>query len=240
MLIYALLESAVIQRIKHAGQANMLGYNLAQIGSYGGEFDDEAFWTQTRRLPAVWVTVGGESVQAVGRRDQQYQIKGALMVGARSPRGERFARHGTLPAGGQPVQPGQAVGSYQMMDDMRRLIAGQCLGLDEHISPIKTGGVKTLYNTKIGSEGFSVLVLDFACTYTFTAERDEPGSPARPILPGVEGADQAAPPALRWIALSYMLAGSPAPEHCVTDDIVPDELMLAALDDLHTLHYWAT
>jgi len=242
MLIYALLEQAIITRAKHAELAGMLGYKWAHCDSYGGEFDQDVFWGEFRRFPALWVTVGGDDAQRVGSRDVVCTIKGAVMVGARSPRGERMARYGTGMPGTAttPTQPGQAVGTYQMMDDVVRLIDGQSFGLGAVISPVKVGNIRTLYNTKIGTDGISILMAEISTTYTRTAHRDEPGSPARPILPGVEGADQAAAAELRHIAVQYMLGGSAAPEHVLIDDIVPDELMLAALDDLHLLGYWAT
>lgn len=213
MLIYAALEDAIITRLKHAQEAGMLGYKFAHIDSYGGEFDSETFWSSFRRFPAAWVTVGGEDTQAVGRRDKQCKIKGAVMVGARSPRGERFARRGAPST--EPTQPGQTVGTYQMMDDVRRLLAGQRLGLGDAIAPLDIHSVKVLYNTKIGDDGLSILVAEFNTTTTWTDARDEPGSPARPVLPGVAGADQAEPPELRWIALSYLLNGSAQPEHAI-------------------------
>lgn len=210
MLIYALLEQALITRARHAEQAGMLGYKWAHSDSYGGEFDTDAFWLEFRRFPAIWVTVGGDDAQRVGARDTVCTIKGAVMVGARSPRGERLARYGTGTPGmaTTPTQPGQAVGTYQMMDDVVRLIDGQSFGLGALISPVKVGSIKTLYNTKIGADGISILLAEFTTTYTRTAHRDEPGSPARPILPGVEGADQAAADELARIGVRFVLDSS--------------------------------
>lgn len=209
MLIFALLEQAIITRAKHAEQAGMLGYKWAHCDSYGGEFDQEAFWLDGRRFPAMWVTVGGDDAQRVGSRDIVCTIKGAVMVGARSPRGERLARYGTGTPGAAttPTQLGQAVGTYQMMDDVVRLIDGQSFGLGALISPVKVGNIKTLYNTKIGADGISVMMAEITTTYTRTAHRDEPGSLARPILPGVDGADQAAAAELQQISIRFIDAG---------------------------------
>jgi phage gp37-like protein len=218
MLIYAALEDAIITRIKQAQDAGMLGYKFAHIDSYGGEFDSETFWTSFRRFPAVWVTVGGEDTQPVGRRDKQCKIKGAVMVGARSPRGERFARRGPPGVPGQPTQPGQSVGTYQMMDDVRRLLDGQRLGLEGSIQPLDIHGVKVLYNTKIGDDGLSILVAEFTTVTTWTKARDEPGSPAHPLVPGAT-----LPPDLAQIGLAFLLDGSPALEHSVHAEITrPD------------------
>lgn len=218
MLLFALLEQAIITRAKHAEEAGMLGYRWAHADSYGGEFDTDAFWLEFRRWPAVWVTVGGDDPQRVSSRDTVCTIKGAVIVGNRSPRGERFARHGT----GEPgmaitlTQPGQAVGTYQMMDDVVRLIDGQSFGLEALISPVRVGKIKTLYNTKVGNDGISILLAEFTTTYTRTAHRDEPGSPARPILPGVEGADQAAADELTRIGVRFVQDGTSVTEVTAT------------------------
>lgn len=218
MLLFALLEQAIITRAKHAEDAGMLGYRWAHADSYGGEFDTDAFWLEFRRWPAVWVTVGGDDPQRVSSRDTVCIIKGAVMVGTRSPRGERFARYGTGEPGTAitPTQPGQAVGTYQMMDDVVQLIDGQSFGLGSLISPVKVGKIKTLYNTKVGNDGISILLAEITTTYTRTAHRDEPGSPARPILPGVAGADQAAAAELLSIGVRFVQGSASVTEVTAT------------------------
>lgn len=172
MLIYAQLEDAIITRVKAAQAAGTMGYRLAHIDSYGGEFDDQAFWDQFRRFPAVWVTVGGERAEPLSARDSRCTIKAAVMVGTRSPRGERLARRGFV---GQP-------GSYQILDDIRQLLGGRRLGLD--IGPLRPAATRTLYNARIGDQGLSVLALELEAVYTWTAPRDEPA--AAPDLTGIE------------------------------------------------------
>jgi phage gp37-like protein len=155
MLIYADIEDAIIARIKAAQTAGALGYRLAHIDSYGGEFDDETFWTNFRSFPAVWVTIGGETVERMGRRARRATVRGAVMVGTRSARGERFARHGVT---GEP-------GSYQILDDVRQLVSR--FGLVAECETIEPGRVTTLYNTRVGSNGLSVLALEISTRYDF-------------------------------------------------------------------------
>lgn len=165
MLIYAELEDAVIARIEAAREGGALGYHVPFIGSYGGEFDADTFWESFRQFPAVWVAVGGESGRQVGARDRQCTVKLAVMVGARSPRGERWARRGL--AG--------AVGTYQLLQDVRDLLGGRTLGLG--ISPLRVGATRTLYNTKIGADGLSVLAQELEADYTWTVPHDESAAP---------------------------------------------------------------
>lgn len=166
MLIYADIEDAIIARVQAAQDANTLGYRLAHIGSYGGEFDDDTFWTQFRSFPAVWVTIGGETVERLGRRARRATVRGAVMVGTRSARGERYARRGVQ---GEP-------GSYQILDDVRQLVTG--FGLVAECEAIEPGRVTTLYNTRVGRDGLSVLALEISTRYDFevseSADGDKP------------------------------------------------------------------
>ena len=96
MLIYAQIEDAVIARIKAASDSGALGYRLADVASYGDEFDDETFFTAVRKFPAVWVTVGGSKPQRKSARVWTMAPVIAVMVGSRSVRGERFTRRGAV------------------------------------------------------------------------------------------------------------------------------------------------
>lgn len=163
MLIYADIEDAIIARVQAAQTAGTLGYRFAHIGSYGGEFDDNTFWTTFRAFPAVWVTIGGETVERLGRRARRATVRGAVMVGTRSARGERFARRGVQ---GEP-------GSYQILDDVRQLVTG--FGLVAECEAFEPGRVTTLYNTRVGRDGLSVLALEISTRYEFEVLEAAPG-----------------------------------------------------------------
>lgn len=160
MLIYAQLEDAVIARVKSASDANALGYRLAHVDSYGGEFDDEAFFTQFRKFPAVWVTVGGDVPKKISARAWECSLKLAVMVGSRNVRGERFTRRGTV------SEPG----SYQLAQDVRDLLVGQTFG--GAVSALDIGPTRTLFNTKLAGEARSVLSMEFACRFTYRVPDD--------------------------------------------------------------------
>lgn len=157
MLIYAALEDAIAARIKAASDAEALGYKVLEIGSYGGEFDDDKFWETFRRFPAVWIAVGGDVPRRVGPRKWVCTLTAAVMVGTRNVRGERSTRHGSV----------GDVGSYQMLQDVRDLLAGQALGLD--IEPLRLGRTRTLFNLRLASEGRSIMAAEFATDYAYTA-----------------------------------------------------------------------
>lgn len=163
MLIYADLEDAVIARVKGASDSNALGYRLAEVASYGGEFDDETFFTSVRKFPAVWVTVGGDKPKKISAKVWQCTLTLAVMVGSRNVRGERFTRRGAV----------GEVGSYQMAQDVRDLLAGQALGLD--ISPLDVGPIRTLFNTRQGREARSVMAVEFSTVFTFRKAEEVTG-----------------------------------------------------------------
>lgn len=159
MLIFAALEDAIIARIKAASDSNVLRYRFADITSYGGEFDEEVFFTQVRKFPAAWVTVGGaKPKKMLGPRKTLYTAQIAVMVGARNVRGERNTRHGDI----------KDPGSYQLLDDVFRLLSGQSFGLD--LSPLRPGAGRTLFNTRNAREARSVLAAEFSTEFVFGIE----------------------------------------------------------------------
>lgn len=152
------IETAIISRIKTA--AGML--YLRAVESYGGQFDDEAF-DVVRVLPAVWVTFAGagKPVQA-GENRFVKPATFAVMCGARSVRSERTTRHDG-PAG--------EVGAYSILQDVETLLLMQDLGLAiDHFRP---GAVRTLYNTKLRSNGLAVFAQEWHTKYVVTKPTDE-------------------------------------------------------------------
>lgn len=155
MLAYAQIEDAVIAAVKAASDGGALGYRILEAGSYGGQFDDETFFTQFRRFPAVWVTVAGGKPKRLGAKTWEVSPVIAVMVGARNVRGERHTRHGSV----------GEVGTYQMQQDVRDLLVGSRLDLG--IAPLAIGADRTLFNTRIGRDGLSVLAQEFHTTFTY-------------------------------------------------------------------------
>jgi phage gp37-like protein len=163
--MYAAIEDAIIARLQAANDSGALGYRLAQVASYGGEFDDETFFTQFRKFPAAWVTIGGSKAKAISARKTLLMPVIAVMVGTRNVRGERQTRHGVLD------QPG----SYQLLDDVRRLLAGQTFDLA--IEPLSVGADRTLFNVRRGSEALSVLAAEFSTRFTFGIDEETASLP---------------------------------------------------------------
>lgn len=155
----AAIEDAIVARIEGA----KLSY-LRSVGSYGGEFDDEAF-DVLRTLPAIWVTFSGSAKpEQKGEKRFLTSATFAVMCAARSVRSERTTRHDG-PAG--------EVGVYTMLRDVKRLLLMQDLGLDiDHFRP---GAVRTLYNTRQRGNGMAVFAQEWHTKYTETVQPEPAG-----------------------------------------------------------------
>lgn len=152
------IETAIIDRIKTASGMRY----LRSVESYGGQFDDDTF-DVVRLLPAVWVTFAGAGrpVQA-GESRFVKPATFAVMCGARSVRSERTTRHDG-PAG--------EVGAYSILQDVETLLMMQDLGLAiDHFRP---GAVRTLYNTRLRSNGLAVFAQEWHTKYVVTKPTDD-------------------------------------------------------------------
>lgn len=152
--------SAIEQAIKDAIAALERSY-IAEIKSYGGEFDvsnERDFSEVVRRFPAVWVTFAGSGdPKHVGAGTVLLPLVFTILVGARSVRNEESSRHGAVAQDGKTI----TVGSFQLLHDVARAIAGQSLGLP--ITPLTPSKIRVVFNTKTGNEAVSVLSWDFTC-----------------------------------------------------------------------------
>jgi phage gp37-like protein len=163
----SLIEDAIIDRIKAASDADPgLGYKLANVESYGGEFDDDLAKV-VRKFPAVWVTFAGcraSTKMSTAGGKWKTQATFVTLCGARNVRGERATRQG-LTVAGQIKE----VGVYQILKDVGLLLAGSDLGLA--ITPLKPGAIRTLFNTKHNSQGVAVFAREWHCDFIETQPR---------------------------------------------------------------------
>jgi phage gp37-like protein len=146
--IIAQVEDAMIEAIT---TARGLPYQLKSVEHYGGQLDDETFdWV--RALPAAWVTFGGAQRPvslATGRNAWKVPATFVLMIGQRNVAGEDKARHGSR----------VAVGTYQIIHDLRALFIRNDLGLP--IDFMAPGAIRTLFNTTVKRAAMSVFALEF-------------------------------------------------------------------------------
>ncbi|MFZ6748518.1 phage protein Gp37 [Undibacterium sp. Ren11W] len=149
----AAIETAIIATIKAAAGLNY----LRSVESYGGQFDDDTF-DVVRTLPAVWVTFSGSGKPVqTGEKRFMTPASFAVMCCARSVRSEETTRHDG---------PGNEVGVYRILRDVKQLLLMQDLGLAiDHLRP---GAVRTLYNTKMRGNGLAVFAQEWHTKYIET------------------------------------------------------------------------
>lgn len=174
----AQIEDAILARLAAANDGR-LGYKVATLETYGGEFDDDIAQV-VRKLPGIWVVyAGGGKPTPWGASKTLWKMPAtfAVMVGARSVRSEPFSRRG-LTVGGHVKEPG----AYHMLDDARRILLNQDFGLP--IAHFEPGAVKTLYNLKLNALALSVFAQEWHTAFIVKPEAVEAIGPG-----GVVAAD---------------------------------------------------
>ncbi len=151
----AAIEQAIIDRIKDAaGVTKPLGYALAAVESYGGEFDTELTLTNTiNSFPGVWVVMSGLDRPTDLGDVLRQPITFTLFIATKNRRNEKARRHGAV----------GDVGSYQLLEDVRALLKGQTLGLD--IDPLKPGRVRSIFNGQLNALAISLYAADFTTAW---------------------------------------------------------------------------
>lgn len=170
MLDISTIEAAIMASIAGAG----LPY-LRTVATYGGELDEDLA-TAIRRFPAVWVAFKGEGeAQPVNTAKSVYRVPATwtVLVAARNLRSEAATRKGNK----------VSVGTYQMLADLRALLAGQDLGLE--IDNLRPGKVQSLTNSRFQGQGVSIYAQDWHTRYDFRVAERGTGVPpaAAPLLP---------------------------------------------------------
>lgn len=190
------IEDAILARIASAG----LPY-LRTVESYGGELDDDLV-KAVRRFPAVWAALKGVGEgQALNTAQSVYRHHATwvVMVAARNLRNEAATRKGDK----------VNVGTYQMLEDVRSLLAGQDFGLE--IDNLRPGKVTNLVNSRFQGQGVSVFAQEWHTKFDLrVAERGTGATPA----------EAAQLPELSALGIRY---------HLLPDDDVPDAVDLITL-----------
>lgn len=178
----AAVENAILDRLKAAGDAGVLGYHYRTRDTYPADFD--AFLKQKikgdRPFPAAWVVFGGWRAPVDTGAALQAPAVFMVVVAAQNLRNETATRHGA----------GEAeVGSYQLMLDTAALLHGQNLGLD--IGALQLGPCRSVrptptiierqlslyaleFTTQLPIEVSTFPVADLADFATFHADWDVP------------------------------------------------------------------
>ncbi|MDY4388567.1 MULTISPECIES: DUF1834 family protein [Pectobacterium] len=212
------IERGIISRLQKG-----LGRMTPSVCSYGGELDGEPEEV-ARAMPAVWVTFGG--VQGtknanVGKRKYEVTGRFVVIVGERSVRSEEASRHGGPHIG--------EVGTYRMVEAVRRLLSGQDLaesGLK--IDFLMPGRVRPLFNTRLERNALSIFACEFDTKWMETALENgkyplDGAAPFHPdsVFNGYNGAVSEDDPDWLRTHLSYDIPQTPASQDA--EDIIHHE-----------------
>jgi len=158
------IEDAIKARIEQASAFGELGYRIASVATYNGEFDDlESLAKALRVLPAVWVVLAASGKpERKGGDKWKVPVTFAVMVGSRNVRSEHAARRDSQTAHG--LEPG----TYRLLQDMWDLFVGQDLGLA--IDNFTPGSTEIILQTRLQGSGVSVLGLKLDTHYTRTGK----------------------------------------------------------------------
>jgi phage gp37-like protein len=120
-----------------------------------------------RKFPGVWVTYAGSGKPVpYGTSKVKWKVPTtfAVMVGARSVRSEPFSRRGLEASDGTIVEPG----AYHLLEDCRRILLNQDFGME--IARLELGAVRTLYNTKLNGQAYSVFAQEWHTAFLVEPE----------------------------------------------------------------------
>jgi len=182
----AAIEAAMLARIAGA----KLPY-LRTVATYGGELD-EGLTEAVRQFPAVWLAFKamGEG-QPVNTAKSVYRAPATwvVFVAARNLRNEAATRKGDR----------VRVGTYQMLADVRALLAGQDLGLD--IDNLRPGRVQSMVNARFQGQGVSVYAMEWHTRVDYRVFERGTGQPTT----GADGQPTPTLPELSQIGINYYL-----------------------------------
>nr|WP_298892226.1 phage protein Gp37 [uncultured Acinetobacter sp.] len=164
MLNLSIIEQAIKAEMAAQIQSKKWAW-IREIKTYGGELDDD-LEAVVKMFPAIWITFdGSKSPEKLSYNKTRLPITFVVMVGARSVRNEEAQRHGA----------GRDIGTYQMLDNVQRLLAENDLSSQgiSGLAPLELGRVKTIFNHKVRTQSLSVLAQEFHTSYTVIAsDRD--------------------------------------------------------------------
>lgn len=161
------MEQALVDRASAASAGNALGYPIRTVASYGNELDDPLAELVKGQFPAVWFVFRGRTrprPAAGGAYEAQTTFAG--LIATQNRRNERARRRGAV----------GDVGSYQILEDIEALIAGQTLGLDFLTAPIAPGTIDNVLNGKAGGKlNVSIYAVEFIFSHYVGVTQDAQG-----------------------------------------------------------------
>lgn len=150
------IEQAIIDKITAASQSGALGYKLAKVASYGGEYSEPSVRQVIKDFPAVSVMFDGSRATKQMNGSVRIDVRYGVFVAARNLRSEREARMGG----------GSTPGSYKLIEDMIALLTNQ--NFDLEIEALVFEETSLILVDKSDQGLVSVYGLSFKTSYTIS------------------------------------------------------------------------
>ncbi len=169
------VEAAIIERLKLG-----LGKSVREVGSYRGQLDEDGVKQVVNNVPALYVSFAGHKNPKARNTAGDVLLMPAtftVFVVTRNIASEAAGRVGTA----------NAVGAYQLIEAVRRLLVWQDLGLP--IKRFTVGAVQLLGHIKVGAHGLTAYGCGFE-TEWLDKLRGVEGLPLAddPVFAGLDGA----------------------------------------------------
>ena len=177
------VELALIDRLRKG-----LGKSVREVGSYRGQLDEEGIKQVVNAVPALFVGFAGHKNPKTHSTRRDVVVMPAtftIFVVVRNIASEAAGRMGSV----------SAVGAYQLVEAVRRLIARQNLGMA--IERFSVGSVQLLGHIKVGHNGLTA----YGCSFETAWHERMPAQdtwplPDDPAFVGLDGLRGAEPPDL--------------------------------------------
>lgn len=157
MILLSAIENGMLERLKAAAEAGVLGYVWRALDSLPVDFDSKLA-ERIGQFPSAWSVFGGlKVVEDFGDGTVKAEGRFVIVTAAENRRNERATRFGGSDA---------EVGSYQLACDAAALLMGRDLGLP--IGALRLQAIDSLFAGQTRAERqISVMGVAFSTAFVF-------------------------------------------------------------------------
>ncbi len=161
-MILGLIETAMLERARLAGEAGILGYKFLTREAYPDDWEQRLI-SLKENFPALFVTFTSFTAVDQTRAGAKIQAAFGAVVAAQYRDNKTRARHGLTPT--DPANPA-VPGSLQLMEDFIGLMQGQTFGLEIGALELVAGQAPEL-SDEVVKAGISLMAVQFRTTFVF-------------------------------------------------------------------------
>jgi len=148
------IEDGILATLKAAETAGLLGYQFANLESYSERLTEDQLVDMANRGPSAWVVWVGDTVIRTVQGEKHLRGTFDVLVGTRSLRNQKAARHGA----------GDTVGAYQMAADVVAVLDGSSVGLPL-LAPLEMSRRGVIAVRESDKRTAAIYAVTFSCDY---------------------------------------------------------------------------